>query len=96
MSGFFVLDVPEFASLVDAAVRSGRCRVHPKRGHYRFVEFETEVEILRRDTRMNEAVWYGCLSGGLEGKIMHFDSERLKLAATNEPILGIESAVDAR
>jgi hypothetical protein len=29
------------------------------------------------------------LTGGLDGKIAHFDSERLKLVATNEPILGI-------
>jgi len=90
MSGFYVLDVPEFSSLLDAATKSGRCKVHPKRGHYQFVEFENEIEILRRDTRMNEAVWYGCLTGGLDGKITHFDSDRLKLAATNEPILGLD------
>lgn len=91
MSGFYVLDVPEFATLVDAAMKSGRCTVHPKRGHYQFVEFENEIEILRRDTRMNEGVWYGCLTGGLDGKISHFDGERLKLVATNEPILGVDA-----
>jgi hypothetical protein len=90
MSGFYVLDVLEFSSLVDAAMKSGRCKLHPKRGHYRFVEFENEIEILRRDTRMSEAVWYGCLTGGLDGKITHFDSDRLKLVATNEPILGVD------
>jgi hypothetical protein len=90
MSGFYVLDVPEFSSLVDAAVKSGRCRVHPKRGYYQFVEFENEIEILRHDTCMSEAVWYGCLTGGLDGKITHFDAERLKLVATNEPILGLD------
>jgi hypothetical protein len=90
LSGFYVLDVPEFSSLVDAAMKSGRCKIHQKSGHYRFVEFENEIEILRRDTRMNEAVWYGCLSGGLDGKITHFDGDRLKLMATNEPILGLD------
>lgn len=90
MSGFYVLDVPEFASLLEAAMKSGHCKVHPKRGYYQFVEFEHEIEILRRDTRMNEAVWYGCLTGGLDGKISHFDGERLKLTATNEPILGLD------
>jgi hypothetical protein len=86
MSGFYVLDVPEFTSLIDAARQAGRCRVHAKRGHYHFVEFENEIEIRRRDTRMNEAVWYGCLGGGIDGKIAHFDAERFKLVATNEPI----------
>ena len=90
MSGFYVLDVRELSSLVDAAMKSGRCKLYPKRGHYRFVEFENEIEILRRDTRMNEAVWYGCLTGGLDGKIANFDSDRLKLVATNEPILGLD------
>lgn len=90
MSGFYVLDVPEFASLIDAATKSGRCTVHAKRGHYQFVEFDNEIEILRRDTRMNEAVWYGCLTGGLDGKITHFDGERLNLVATNEPVLGLD------
>ena len=44
MSGFYVLDVPEFASLIDAATKSGRCTVHAKRGHYQFVEFDNEIE----------------------------------------------------
>ncbi len=92
MSGFFVLAVPEFASLIDAVMKSGANRIHPRRGHYQFVEFESEIEILRRDTRMTEAVWYGCLTGGLDGKIAHFDADRLKLVATNEPILGAEAA----
>jgi hypothetical protein len=89
MSGFYVLNVPEFASLIEAASKTGRCTVHELKGHYRFVEFEREIEIKRGDTRMNEAVWYGCLTGGLDGKITHFDSERLALVATNEPILGV-------
>lgn len=92
MSGFYVLDVPEFASLIDAARKSKHCTLHPKIGHYRFVEFENEIEILRRDTRMNEAVWFGCLTAGLDGKISHFDGERLKLIATNEPIFAVDAA----
>jgi hypothetical protein len=88
MSGFYVLNVPEFTSLIEAVSKSGRCTVHELKGHYRFVEFEQEIEIRRSDTRMTEAVWYGCLTGGLEAKITHFDAERLKLTATNEPILG--------
>jgi hypothetical protein len=66
MSGFYVLNVPEFASLIEAASKTDRCTVHELKGHYRFVEFEREIEIKRGDTRMNEAVWYGCLTGGLD------------------------------
>jgi hypothetical protein len=91
MSGFYVLDVPEFRSLIEAARKAGPCHVHAKRGHYYFVEFENEIELLRRNTRMNEAVWYGCVGGGIDGKIAHFDAERLKLVATNEPIVGMDA-----
>lgn len=85
MSGFFVLDVPEFASLVAAAQRNDHCKVHPALAGYRFVEFHDAVAIERSDTGLNEAVWYGCLTGGLDGKIAEFTSEQLKLVSTNEP-----------
>jgi len=79
MSGFFVLDVPEFASLLAFAEKSGKCRVHPRTGNYCFVEFEGTLEILREETGMGEAVWYGCLTAGLDGKVSRFDSQRLVL-----------------
>lgn len=87
MSGFYVLDVPEFAPLLTAAARNARCRTHPKRGGYTFVEFDGEIEILRAEVGLGEAVWFGCLTAGLDGKIMLFTSERLQLAPTNEPIV---------
>ena len=86
MSGFYVLDAPEFASLMSAARKSDNCRVHPKAGGYHFVEFEGMIEILRSDTGMREAVWYGCLTAGLDGKISRFDSESLLLVANTEPV----------
>ena len=89
MSGFFVLDVPEFRSLLGAALRTDRCRAHPPQAGYRYVEFDTEVEIRRVDTGMNEAVWFGCMTAGIDGRIARFDSERIRLVATNEPIFGL-------
>jgi hypothetical protein len=79
MSGFFVLDVPEFSTLLAFAERCGKCRIHPKRGNYRFVEFEGTLEILREEAGMGEAVWYGCLTAGLDGEVSRFDSQRLVL-----------------
>ncbi len=87
MSGFYLLDVPEFAPLAAAALRTGKCREGRKTGCYRFIEFDDELEIERADTGLGEAVWFGCLTAGLDGKIAHFDSRRLSLIATNEPIL---------
>ena len=87
MSGFYVLDVPEFAALVAVAEASDRCRVHPPRAGYVHVEFDGEVEIRRAATGLGEAVWFGCLTGGLDGKITAFDAEALRLAPTNAPVL---------
>ena len=87
MSGFYLLDVPEFAPLAAAALRTGKAREEKKIGCYRFIAFEDRLDIERADTGLTEAVWYGCLTAGLDGKIARFDSQRLTLVATNEPIL---------
>lgn len=89
MSGFYVLDVPEFDPLVSAAQKHELCRVHPVVAGYRYVEFDGEIEITRESTGLGEAVWFGCLTAGLNGKITSFTAQSIKLAATNEPVLVI-------
>ena len=87
MSGFYLLDVPEFAPLAAAALRTGQCREERKTGCYRYISFGDRLDIDRAETGLSEAVWFGCLTAGLDGKIAQFDSHRLSLVATNEPIL---------
>ena len=85
MSGFYILDVPEFSPILTAARRLPACRVHPGRAGYILVEFEGEIEIKRADTGITEAVWFGCLTAGLDGRIIHFDATSLKLAPPAPP-----------
>jgi hypothetical protein len=87
MSGFYVLDVPEFAPMVEAVKRSDRCKVHPVLRGYRYIEFNGEFEITREATGLGAAVWFGCLTAGLDGKIVSFTEKAIKLAPTNEPVL---------
>jgi hypothetical protein len=87
VSGFYVLDVPEFAPVVAAARQLDTCRVHKVRRGYIYVEFDGVVEIERAVTNLSEAVWFGCMTGGLNGKIVTFNSERITLAPTNEPVV---------
>jgi hypothetical protein len=87
MSGFYVLDVPEFQPLLTASRRDLRCEVHPVRAGYTYVEFNAEIEIDREATGLKAAVWFGCLTAGLDAKILEFTEHRLRLAPTNEPIL---------
>lgn len=92
MSGFFVLDVPEFQPLMAAALRHGQCRAHAVRAGYHFVEFDGEVRIARAETGMTEALWFGCLTAGLEGRIAAFDSQHIHLVATNAAVPGTGAA----
>ncbi len=66
------------------------CRVHPVIAGYRYIEFDGEIEITREATGLGEAVWFGCLTAGLNGKITSFTSQAIKLAPTNEPVLGLQ------
>ena len=79
MSGFYVLDVPEFAPILAAARLWPTCRLRELRAGYTFVEFDSEFEIKRQDTGLAEAVWFGCLTGGLDGRVLNFDAVSLKL-----------------
>ena len=92
MSGFYVLDVAEFYPVVEAAQKHERCRVHPVIAGYRYIEFDGEIEITRESTGLGEAVWFGCLTAGLNGKITSFTSQAIRLAPTNEPVLGLDDA----
>jgi hypothetical protein len=80
-----VLDVPEFAPLLLAARRLATCQVHAPRAGYVLVEFDGEIELNRSDTGMTEAVWFGCLTGGLDGSILSFNETHLTLAPAARP-----------
>lgn len=86
MSGFYVLDVPEFSPVARAAEQIPDCIVHPAVGGYRYVQFSGAIDIRRQATGLSEAVWFGCLTGGLDGKIDTFNSELIRLVETNEPV----------
>ena len=64
MAGFYVLDVPEFAPLVEAVRADPRCRLHNAVAGYRLVEFADAITIDDGfDTTLNlsnaEWIWSG-------------------------------------
>jgi hypothetical protein len=80
VSGFYILNVPEFAPMIVAARAIPTCRVERVGSNYVYIAFDGEVEILRAATKLSEAVWFGCLTAGLDCRIVHFDSDRIRLA----------------
>ena len=77
MPAIFVLDVPEFRPFVDHARSESGCSVDgPRLGYWR-VARSGALEFQRKQLGVKPAVWHGALTGGLVGRITHFDNDRL-------------------
>ena len=82
----YVLDVPEFMPIVDAARRRPECRIeHSAKGYYR-VESAAEIVLNRREMQTKPAVWYGLFTGGMNGEIAEFGREEVRVIGTNKPL----------
>ena len=78
MPKIFVLDVPEFSALVNQARSEAGLQVDgPHLGYWRIRSSGRPLEFRRKDLGVKPAVWHGALTGGLVGRITHFDNERL-------------------
>jgi len=74
----YILDVPEFAALVQAAQSLNGIRV--SRGGDYFAISGEEVLIPRKATGLRRAVWFGALTGGYEGALRRFDDDELVIS----------------
>jgi len=76
MPSLYVLNVPEFAPLVDAAKRKGGFDITgPKAGYFR-IATEGQLRIHRADTGLPEALWFGAFTAGYDGEELVIDSEQ--------------------
>lgn len=76
MATLYVLDVPEFAPLVQAAQAALKVT---RNGDY-FAVRGDEVRIARKATGLRKSIWYGALTGGFEGRLAKFDDDELVIA----------------
>lgn len=84
MVAIYVLDVPEFRALVEEARRrGGDCRVRDLPGGYIKIEHPVELVFERRQLGVKPAVWYGLLTGGLDGYIAEFGRDVLRIVGRN-------------
>jgi hypothetical protein len=82
----YVLDVPEFRPIVDAARARGNCEISKSdKGYYR-IESATEIVLNRREMKMKPAVWYGLFTGGMNGEIAEFGRDEVRVIGTNRPL----------
>jgi len=77
MPSLFVLDVPEFAPLIAGAAADHRVT---RRNGYAVIAAADTVVVERAKSGLGDAVWYGALTGGYEGRIVEFSATRLAIA----------------
>jgi hypothetical protein len=76
MPSLYVLDVPEFAPLVEAARRkAGFEVVGPKVGYFR-IATEGQLRLQRAETGLPEALWFGAFTAGYDGEELVIDAEQ--------------------
>jgi len=76
----YVLDVPEFASLVEDARGRSDCKVSPAGRNYLLIEAQDVLEFKRKTLNLKPAIWYGLFTGGLHGRIECFDRDKVRIA----------------
>jgi catechol 2,3-dioxygenase-like lactoylglutathione lyase family enzyme len=74
----YVLDVPEFAPMVEAARKQTELAVTHRGTHFE-INAAGAMTIERSATGLERAIWFGALTGGFAGKIERFDDTELRL-----------------
>ncbi|MGO4378285.1 VOC family protein [Pseudoduganella sp. RAF53_2] len=77
----FVLDVPEFRPLVDAARAHGGYTTTELENGYIRIDGNPTLQFNRKELGVKPAVWYGVLTGGFAGRIERFDMNELVIGA---------------
>ncbi|MEM8985538.1 MAG: hypothetical protein AAGC95_02350 [Pseudomonadota bacterium] len=82
----YVLKAPEFMPLVETARNMSGCRIKDDGKDYFVIESDSEIIFNRKDMKMKPAVWYGIFTGGLDGEIVDFGREQVRVIGTNRAL----------
>jgi hypothetical protein len=77
MAGLYIMNVPEFSVLADAARRCGA--IVTDLGDYLHASSPAGRLAIRREDQIRPAIWFAALTGGYTGTIARFDAEELWL-----------------
>lgn len=84
MPAFFLPAVPEFEPVWVHCSGLAGIKVSPPRRGFVLIECENDLVLDRKETGLKPAVWFGLFTGGLEGRILQFDIDRVHVAAMAE------------
>jgi hypothetical protein len=85
MPAIFVLDVPEFRALADVARTRPEYRVTEPGLGYLKIESDGDIVFSRKELGFKPAIWYGAFTGGIQGKIIEFGRDTVRIVADGEP-----------
>jgi hypothetical protein len=86
MPRLFVVDVPEFRPIVEFARERRDYTVHDVSKGYFLIETPGEMSFNRREMQLKPALWYGMFTGGLDGEIVSWDRDDVRIIGTNRPL----------
>ncbi len=78
MPAFYLLDVAEFASILRHAETDDALTVSQSGAYYR-IQSDADIVIPRDKTDLGEAVWFGALVAGFEGRLIEFSDTLLHI-----------------
>ncbi|KEQ51805.1 hypothetical protein [Sphingobium chlorophenolicum] len=79
MPKIHVVDVPEFSGLIECARGQEGVRVSETRKGYITISSDEELVFTRRGCGFKPALWYTCLSGGIDGSIREYGRDTLRI-----------------
>lgn len=79
MPTIYVLNVPEFLPIVEAAKAKPDCQVDDVGLGYFRVKSEGALEFDRRALGFKPAVWYGIFTGGIQGRIKEYGRDKVRI-----------------
>lgn len=82
----YLLDVPEFKPILEAARHKRDWIVSGPDSDYYRIEATDEIILERREMKLKPAVWYGIFTGGMNGEIAEWNRDIVRVIPTNKPL----------
>lgn len=80
MPAIYVIDEPEVRALVTSSLGDPGRRVVDLRNGYFRIDSDAELVFNRKALGFKAAVWYSAFAGGIEGRIVQYDRETVRVA----------------
>ena len=81
MPRIHVLDVPEFSGLISTVRDNPAVQISASRGGYITISSNGDLMFDRKSAGFKPAIWYSCCSGGVDGTIVEFGRDMLRISS---------------